>query len=195
MESLAGYADALLHVAIGLGLSAAAGFRVLIPFLAMGIAANLGKLQLAPEMAWMGSREAIIAFAIAAVIEVLVYFVPVVANFMDMIEVPAAAIAGTILTATVTSDLDPMFRWSLAAIAGGGIAAGTEAFMGLTRVASTIAAGPVGSITVSTGELASSSVLSILAILLPILAAVILVILLFLIFRRLHKRPRRRYRY
>ncbi len=181
-------------MAIGLGLSAAAGFRILIPFLAMAIAANLGKLQLAPEMA-LGSRDAMVAFAIAAVIEVLVYFVPVVANFMDMIEVPAAAIAGTILTATVTSNLDPLFRWSLAAIAGGGIAAGTEAFMGVRGVASTVAAGPVGSVAVSTGKLASSSMLSIVAILLLILTAAILVILLFLIFRRLRKRPGRRYRY
>ncbi len=116
MGSLAGYADALLHIAIGLGLSVA-GFRILVPFLMMSIAAYTGHLKLAPEMAWVGTKEASVAFAIATILEVLVYFIPVVDNFMDLIEVPAAAIAGTVLTATVTSDLNPLLRWSLVAIA------------------------------------------------------------------------------
>jgi len=85
--------ELLLHAAIGIGLSAAAGFRILVPFLVMSIAANTGHLKLAPEMDWMGTQAAIIAFAIAATIEVLIYFVPVVSNLMDVIEVPAAAIA------------------------------------------------------------------------------------------------------
>jgi len=187
--------QAILHIAIGLGLSAAAGFRILIPFFAMGIAAHNGLLKLAPGMEWMGSTPAITAFGVAALLEVLVYFIPVVDNFMDVIEVPAAAIAGTILTATVATDLDPMLRWTLAAIAGGSIAGGTEAFMGLTRLASTAAAGPAGNIAVSTGELASASILSILSIFVPILTVVVLAVLLFFVIRKLRKRPHGRYRY
>jgi hypothetical protein len=34
--------DVLLHIAIGVGLSAAAGFRILVPFLIAGIAAQQG---------------------------------------------------------------------------------------------------------------------------------------------------------
>ena len=174
--------ESLLAIAVGIGLSAAAGFRILIPFLVMSIAAHAGHLKLAPEMAWMGSREAIIAFAIAAVIESAVYFIPVVNNIMDVIEVPAAAIAGTILTATVTSDLSPFLRWSLALIAGGTIAGGTEALMGFTRLTSTAVAGPVGNAAVSSAELASSSILSILAIAVPILVLIVIVLLFFLVF-------------
>lgn len=180
--------EILLQAAIGIGLSAAAGFRILIPFLVMSIAANTGHLKLTPEMEWMATQTAIIAFAIAALVEVLVYFVPVVSNAMDLIEVPAAAIAGTILTAAVTSDMSPFLRWSLAAIAGGGIAGGTEALMSFTRLASTAVAGPVGSVAVSSAELGSSAVLSILAIALPILTLVVVAVLAFLVLRRLKRR-------
>lgn len=180
--------EALLQIAIGIGLSAAAGFRILVPFLVMGIAAQGGYLKLAPEMAWIGSTPAIVAFGIAAALEVLVYFIPVVDNFMDLIEVPAAAIAGTILTATVTSDLDPWLRWSLAAVAGGTVAGGTEALMGVTRLASTAVAGPVGNAAVSSAELASSGILSILAIAVPILALIVIVAVAFLGFRQLRRR-------
>lgn len=180
--------ELLLHAAIGIGLSAAAGFRILVPFLVMSVAANTGHLKLAPEMEWMGTQAAIVAFTIAATIEVLVYFVPVVSNLMDVIEVPAAAIAGTILTAAVTSDMSPFFRWSLAAIAGGGIAGGTEALMSFTRLASTAAAGPIGSVAVSSAELGSSTILSILAIALPILTLIVLAVLVFLVLRRVARR-------
>lgn len=176
--------EVLLEIAVGLGLSAAAGFRILIPFLVMSIAANTGHLTLAPEMAWMGSQTAIIAFAVAALLEVLVYFIPVVANFMDLIEVPAAAVAGAILTATVTSDLSPFLRWSLALIAGSTIAGGTGATLGLTRLGATAVAGPVGDVAVATAELGSSTILSILAIAVPVLVLVLLAVLFYLVLRR-----------
>lgn len=184
--------DLILHLAIGIGLSAASGFRILIPFLVMGIAANTGHLTLAPNMAWMGSQEAIIAFAVAAVIEVLIYFVPVVDNAMDVIEVPAAAIAGTILTASVTGEMSPFFQWTLAAIAGGTIAGGTSALTSFTRLVSTAAAGPVGNVAVSSTELASSTVLSILAIALPVLALFLVLVLLILAYRQWRRRARRK---
>lgn len=180
--------DAFLHVAIGIGLSAAAGFRILIPFLFMSIAANTGYLKLAPEMAWMGSQGAIVAFAIAATVEVLIYFIPVLNDFLDLIEIPLAAIAGTILTATVTSDLDPFLRWSLALIGGGAIAGGTGAVMGFTRLGSTAVAGPMGNIAVSTAESVSSAVLSILAIAAPILVLLVVTVLLFFGFRQAKRR-------
>ncbi len=176
--------DAFLQVAIGIGLSAAAGFRILIPFLFMSIAAHTGHLRMAPGMEWVGSKEAIVAFAIAATLEVLIYFIPVVNDAMDVIELPLAAIAGTILTATVTSDLSPFLRWSLALMAGGTIAGGTEAIMGFTRLTSTAVAGPVGNIAVSSAELASSTVISIVAIAVPLLALIIIAVLVYLAFRK-----------
>ncbi|WP_017298398.1 DUF4126 domain-containing protein [Nodosilinea nodulosa] len=182
--------DVLLQIAIGIGLSAAAGFRILVPFLIAGIAAQQGYLTLSPGLAWMGTTPAILAFTAATVLEVLVYFVPVVDNLMDAVELPAAAIAGTVLTLAVTGDMNPFLQWSLALIAGGGVASSTQAFTGLTRLASTAAAGPVGNIAVSTTELASSTILSVLAIAVPILVLIVVGVLLYLVFRRRGRKRR-----
>lgn len=183
--------DVLLHIAIGIGLSAAAGFRILVPFLIAGVAAQQGYLTLSPSMAWMGTTPAILALAAATALEVLIYFVPVVDNLMDAVELPAAAIAGTLLTAAVTGgDMSPFLQWSLALIAGGGIASSTQAFTGLTRLASTAAGGPVGNIAVSTTELASSTILSVLAIAVPILVLILVGVLLYLSFRRRGRKRR-----
>ncbi|MGF1566691.1 MAG: DUF4126 domain-containing protein [Nodosilinea sp.] len=183
--------DTLLHVAIGIGLSAAAGFRILVPFLVAGIAAHQGYLTLSPSMAWMGTTPAIIAIAVATALEVLIYCIPVVDNLMDAVELPAAAIAGTVLTAAVAGgEMNPFLQWSLAIIAGGSVAASTQAFTGLARLASTAAAGPVGNITVSSAELASSTILSVLSIAVPILVLLIVAVLLFLAFRRRKRRQR-----
>lgn len=184
--------DLLLHMAIGIGLSAAAGFRILVPFLVAGIAAQQGYLTLTPGMDWMATTPAIVALAVATAIEVLIYLVPVVDNLMDAVELPAAAIAGTILTAAVVGgDVSPFLQWSLALIAGGTVAGSTQALTGLTRLASTAAAGPVGNVAVSGTELVSSTILSVLSIAVPMLVLVILVVLLVLLLRR--RRKRRRY--
>ncbi len=182
--------ELVLHAAIGIGLSAAAGFRILVPFLFAGIAANQGYLTLSPTMAWMGTETAILAMTVATALEVLVYFIPVVDNVVDAIEVPVATMAGVVLTASVTSDMDPFLRWSLALIAGGTVAGTTSAFTGLTRLASTAAAGPFGNVAVSTVELASSTVLSILAIVVPVIVMMVVAVLLFLAWRRLRRRKR-----
>ncbi|MFM7220559.1 MAG: DUF4126 domain-containing protein [Nodosilinea sp.] len=185
--------DLLLHIAIGIGLSAAAGFRILVPFLVAGVAAHQGYLTLTPSMAWMGTTTAIIAMAVATALEVLIYLVPVVDNLMDAVELPAATIAGTILTASVIGgDVDPFLQWSLALIAGGTVAGSTQAFTGLARLASTAAAGPVGNIAVSGAELASSTLLSVLAIAVPVVVVGVVLVLLLLLFRR--KRRRRFYK-
>jgi len=64
--------DLLLHIAIGIGLSAATGFRILVPFLITGIAAQQGYLTLAPGMTWMSTTPAIIAFMVGTALEVLI---------------------------------------------------------------------------------------------------------------------------
>lgn len=182
--------EMVLHAAIGVGLSAAAGFRILVPFLFAGIAAHQGYLTLSPNMTWMATEPAIIAMAVATALEVLVYFIPVVDNAMDVIEVPAATVAGVVLTASVTGEMDPFFRWSLALIAGGTVAGATSTFTSLSRLASTAAAGPFGNIAVSSVELASSSVLAILAIFVPVVVAIVVAVLLVLILRRRQRRPK-----
>jgi len=55
----------LLGLSLGVGLSAACGFRVFVPLLGMSIASMSGQLTLADGFEWIGSIAALMAFAAA----------------------------------------------------------------------------------------------------------------------------------
>jgi hypothetical protein len=161
--------DALLGVAIGLGLAAAAGFRVFVPLLAAAIAAKTGVLQLSPGFAWLATTPAIAALAIATLLEIGAYAVPWIDQLLDVIATPTALLAGMLAAASVVVDLPPFVKWSVVLIAGG--AAGiTQGASVLTRFKSTTLTGGVGNPVVSTMELIGAVITSVLAIFLPLVA-------------------------
>ena len=63
--------EILLGICLGVGLSAACGFRIFVPPLVMSIAAQSGHLQLSDDFAWMSTPQATVAFGLAAFLEVL----------------------------------------------------------------------------------------------------------------------------
>src|SRR5437763_11567122 len=107
----------ILALCIGVGLSAACGFRVFVPLLIMSIAASSGHLNLAPGFQWIASPAAMAAFSVATVLEVAGYYIPWVDHLLDTIATPAAIIAGTIVTASMVTGMSPFMRWTLALIA------------------------------------------------------------------------------
>ena len=118
------FGDTSLAILTGLGLSVACGFRVFIPLLVTSIAAKTGNLELAEGFTWLGEWPALIAFSVAAVTESILYYLPVPAlgSLVDIVDAPLVFIAGTVLSASMFTDMDPLLQWSLAAIAGGGSA-------------------------------------------------------------------------
>ena len=152
---------------IGLGLSAACGFRVFLPPLVAGIAAKAGYLNLAEGFQWLGSSPALIAFGVAATCEILAYYIPWVDNALDAIAGPAAVIAGTVLSASMVGDISPLSKWSLALIAGGGSAGLLHAATACLRGGSTLTTGGLSNPLLSTLEAGSAVTVSLLAILLP----------------------------
>ncbi len=182
-----------LSILVGIGLAAACGFRVFVPFLVVSIASLSGHLELADGFDWIGSYPALIAFAVATLLEVLAYYIPWFDNLMDSIATPAAVVAGTIIAAAViggrTGDqgriseavatMSPWLRWSLAAIAGVGVAGAVQGATVVVRGTSTATTGGVANPVVATGELAGSVVTSILAVMLPIAAVALLALLSF----------------
>jgi hypothetical protein len=160
----------ILSVVLGIGLAAACGFRVFVPFLVVGIAARAGHLTLGPSFAWLASTPALVALALATVLEIGGYYIPWLDHLLDVIATPAAVVAGAVMTASVVTGLDPMTRWILALIAGGGIAATVQALTVGVRKMSLVTTGGIGNPVVATGELLGSIVLSVVAIALPLLA-------------------------
>src|SRR4028118_127338 len=170
--------DTLLSICIGIGLSAACGFRIFVPPMVMSMAALFGHLKLSPNFEWMGTYPALIAFAVATCIEIAAYYIPFVDHLLDTIATPMAIAAGTVVTASLIPDADPMLQWTVALIAGGGSAGTIQAFSGMARLASTLMTGGLGNALISTIESGGSIILSGLAIAVPVFAVCLVAVLL-----------------
>ena len=132
--------DLPLSIVLGVGLAAATGLRVFLPLLIVSGAAYTGHLPLADNFAWLGTPSALIMLGVAALVEVIAYYVPGVDNLLDSLATPAALIAGTVVSAAVMTDLPPMVKWTAAVIAGGGVAGLTQAVTAMLRAKSTVRA-------------------------------------------------------
>lgn len=176
--------EGLLGLLIGVGLSAACGFRVFVPLLGMSVAAMSGHLTLSPGFEWIGSETAVVAFGVATLIEIGAYYIPWLDNALDSVATPAAVIAGTIVTASMVGDMSPFLKWSLAAIMGGGTAGIIQSGTVLLRGASSAFSGGLANPVVATGELAGASAITLLAILIPLVAVVFaLALISYIIYR------------
>ena len=125
--------DVAVSIALGVGLAAATGFRVFLPLLVASVAAYTGHLQLNDNFAWLGSLPAVMMLSVAALVEVLAYYIPAVDNLLDTITTPAALIAGTLVAAATITNLPPVVKWATAIIAGGGIAGVTPSLRQLPQ--------------------------------------------------------------
>ena len=181
-----------LSLIIGIGLAAACGFRVFVPLLVMSVAARAGHLDLTPGFAWIASAPALAAFAAATAAELLGYFVPYVDHLLDLLGAPAAAAAGVLVSVSSFVGMSPFLRWTLAIIAGGGLAALVHSATGAARAASTITTGGLANPAVAAAEAGSATLLSVLAIAAPIVALALLALLVFLAWRLISRSAKRR---
>lgn len=168
----------LISIFIGIGLSAASGFRIFIPFLILGIAVNMGLLNIDSSFVWLSSIQAVILFALATLIEVAGYFNPWVDNMLDTITTPFSIIAGTILSFSVITGIDPFFKLILSFIIGGLIAADFQFLSVKARSISSVFQGGLGNPFISGMELIFSILLSIFSILLPVTSFIIVITLM-----------------
>ena len=180
----------LLSICLGIGLAAASGLRVFVPFLVAGLAAASGHLTLSPGFEWIATEPAIAVFAIATFLELLAYQIPWLDNMLDVVAAPAAVMAGALLSAAVITGLDPMMKWTLALIAGGGVAALFQGSTTVVRAASTLGTGGIANPIFAVAESSSSFLLAAAALLVPLLA-VGLAALALLVVARLALRRRR----
>ncbi|QQS66035.1 MAG: DUF4126 domain-containing protein [Chlorobiota bacterium] len=175
--------DIILSILIGVGLSAACGYRVFMPMTITSIGSKFGWIHLGQDFSWISTDICLIGFSIAAVLEVGAYYIPILDHALDLVASPLAVIAGMILTASVAFDLPPYMRWTLAVIAGGGIAGLFQGTSVALRGLSTVSTAGVGNNVVSTGETVGAVSISFLAIFIPTLAIIVVIILAFFIIR------------
>lgn len=161
-------------LAAGVAIAAASGLRAFLPLLALGLASRFAGLPLAEGAGWLASDAALIALAVATVLEIVADKVPVLDNLLDGIGTglrPLSAAFGAY--AVLVSWPEP---WGLLmALALGGGALAVQLARAQARLASTLLTGGAGNPVLSTAEDATAIVLVAAALVAPLLALILVV--------------------
>ena len=170
--------ETILGLCIGVGLSAACGFRFFVPLLVMSIATLMGWYEPAKGFEWLAIPAVCAALGFATICEIAAYYVPWVDNLLDTIATPAAVVAGTLSTMAVSSgEMSQFATWAAALIVGGGTAGVVQMSTVAARGVSTATTGGLGNFVIATGEWISAIFLSIMAMILPVFVAIAVMIL------------------
>lgn len=155
-----------------------------MPLLALSAAAVLGQVDLPTNFDWVENPQALGLFAISAILEILGYAIPWFDHVLDIVATPSAILAGTLMTASLAPEMDPLVKWTLALVAGGGTAGLTKAIMNVLRGSSTVATGGFANPIFAALELLVAIILSVLALTLPVAAGILVIVILgFLLYR------------
>lgn len=166
--------ETILSLCIGIGLSAACGFRIFVPLLVMSVASIMGWFEPMKGFEWLTMPSVCIGLAVATVCEIGAYYIPWVDNALDSISTPAAMVAGTLTTMAVsTGEMSPFVSWAAAIIVGGGTASAVQLSTVAVRGLSTVTTGGIGNPVVSTGEWISALVVSVLSFFVPVLVVIV----------------------
>jgi hypothetical protein len=170
--------DTFIELMLAISLSAAAGFRVFVPLLALSAAAVFGHIDLPANFDWIENSQALGLFAIACILEIIGYSIPWMDHALDVLATPAAIITGTLVSASFAPEMDPLVKWTLALAAGGGTAGLTKGLMNILRATSTAISGGLTNPIFAALELLVAIVLSVLAITIPIAAGLLVAAIL-----------------
>ena len=173
-----------MSIMIGVALSATCGFRVFVPLLAVNIgtraldADGQPRIELAGGFDWLSSDIALMVFLVATLFEIGGYYIPWIDNLLDTIASPASIVAGTVITASFVTGMDPWLQWLLGVIAGGGAAGAVQATTVVARAGSTVTTGGLGNPIVASVETSGAFLGSALSIVAVKFAIVVFVLLL-----------------
>ncbi len=165
--------EILLSIFLGIGLSAACGFRVFVLFLIISMTKLSGHLDIAPGFDWVGTWPAFTALLVATIVEIAAYYIPWVDNALDTIATPAAAVAGAIAASSAVVDISLFLEWMIAII-GGGVATTVQVSTVALRGVSTGTTGGFANPAIATSELAGSTVMSLVSVILPAVAVALI---------------------
>jgi hypothetical protein len=193
MEAI-GELGTLSALMAGITLSAAAGLRVFLPVLALGLAARFGLLEVGEEFVWLASDPVLLVVGIAAVLEVGAYFIPLIDNLLDTLATPAAIGGGTVIVAALLPEMHGVLQWSTAAVLGGGAAGIVQATTVLARGISTTSSGGLANPLLATSETGGSLLAILLALLIPVAVGALVILALAWLLVRLIRRLRLRRR-
>ena len=187
----------IMATLMGISLAAASGFRVFLPPFLLSLAARFNVVWfldidlIGTQFEFFTSTLSIVVLGIATVAEFAAFYAPWIDNALDTIATPASIMAGVAMTAIVLEGNDPIIQWTIAIVAGGGVAATIQSATVATRGLSSTFTFGLGNSAVATGENVASVALTLIAILIPFLSAlfVLLIVTLLLRMKRKKKEP------
>lgn len=180
-----------VQLAMGFALAACVGLRTFLPLLAAGLLSRFGYVDLGDSFEWMSKTPALVVFGSAVVFEVLADKVPGLDHALHAVESFVKPVAGTLIAASLFTNLDPTMAVVLGLIGGGTIAGAVHVAKGTTRAASTVVTGGLGNPVLSVLDdiLAVGGI--VIAFLAPIVAAIIVLVVVIGAVRLITKRRRR----
>lgn len=176
------YLSYVISAFVGIGLSAAAGFRIFLPMFLISLSSYMGWASVGEGFEWLSGLTGLISTGVATVIEILSYYIPIVDNFLDTLSVPLATVAGSVIFASQFGDISGVPEWVLTIIAGGGTAATISAGFAKLRAVSSLSTGGLGNFLVSSTENAGAGIMTFLALFMPVLAVILIIIILLVFF-------------
>lgn len=186
------YYQLILALCMGVSLSAACGFRVFAPLLAVSLAVRFAGLGVNTGFAWVGTDAALICLSVAAVVEILAYYIPVVDHALDMVNTPLALVAGTIVTCGLLPEMPEFAQWGIGIVAGASAAGAVQVSTVALRGASSAGTATVGNPILSTLENILSVLGAVLAIAAPVAALIGLLIAGYIAWRIIRRLRRRK---
>lgn len=184
------YISYIISAFVGIGLSAAAGFRIFLPMFTLSLCSYMGWAPVDEGFEWLSGLTGLISTGVATIFEILSYYIPLIDNFLDTLSVPLATVAGAVIFASQLGDISGVPEWVLAIIAGGGTAATVSAGFAKLRAVSSLTTGGMGNSVVSTTENAGAGIMTFLALFAPVVAVILIIVMfatLFFLIRKFSK--------
>ena len=184
----------IMATLMGISLAAASGFRVFLPPFLLSLAARFNVVWfldidlIGTQFEFFTSTLSIVVLGIATVAEFAAFYAPWIDNALDTIATPASILAGVAMTAIVLEGNDPIIQWTVAIVAGGGVAATIQSATVATRGLSSTFTFGLGNSAVATGENVASVALTLIAILIPFLSALFVLLIVALLLRMKRKK-------
>ena len=182
--------DLYLKILIGLGLSAASGFRLFVPFAILSIFSISGIYNTTSTPFIFSSDLFLVIFIILSVSEVLLFYNPWIDNMLDLISTPASIFSGIIITYFVLYDTEIYLRLLISVILGGLVSLNVQLLTVKARSSTSIFSKGNGNQIVSTIENISSIFISILVLKFPLAGIFVSAIIIYLIYTFIIKKGR-----
>lgn len=165
-----------LPAMLGLGLAASAGLKTFVPLLVLAVAArfHLFGLELMGPFVWLGSLAAVVALAVATVVEVAADKIPFVDHLLSLFGTVSRPAAGALAAAAAFSHLDPTTAAIAGLIIGAPTALAVHSAQATTRLASTATTGGLANPAVSLAEDGAAFGGALLALAAPVLVPAVL---------------------